>query len=484
MTRINTDLTAASVALCLLLSFSPQAHGDNPPVSGGMTDGPAWHAGDHHIHSRYSVGWNKETSPPTPIVAGDAIYPIGMNAAMARYYGLSWVVATDHGGPMHSKVNFELAYPELVQSRKVVPEVVQFAGMELNTPGADHSSLIMAHTADEAERLRDLESRFDRIEPWPADASWNDEARMLEALRVMKGFPEPPVVIANHPSRSATDVGVYGITSPAELRNWNDTAPGIAIGMAGAPGHQAKTIERDGSRRDAHRGSYGRSPTLGGFDQMTARVGGFWDGMLGEGRHWWITANSDSHVNWREGGSDFWPGEYSKTYVWAEKTHAGILEGLRQGHIFVTTGDLISELYVSVTVDGADAHEASIGSTLPVRSGADVLVTIRFRDPGNANSHGDRPRVSRVDLITGVVTGRVADTNSSTRVVARFDGDTWQSEAEYHTVTHRLRDLQANTYLRVRGTNGSELEPEPDARGESPWDDLWFYSNPIFLEVQ
>jgi hypothetical protein len=38
-------------------------------------------------------------------------------------------------------------------------------------------------------------------------------------------------------------------------------------------------------------------------------------------------------------------------------------------------------------------------------------------------------------------------------------------------------------YLRVRGTNTSEMEPELDPRGENPWQDLWFYSNPIFVEV-
>jgi hypothetical protein len=39
-------------------------------------------------------------------------------------------------------------------------------------------------------------------------------------------------------------------------------------------------------------------------------------------------------------------------------------------------------------------------------------------------------------------------------------------------------------YLRVRGTNTSEMEPELDLRGENPWQDLWFYSNPIFVEVK
>ena len=35
--------------------------------------------------------------------------------------------------------------------------------------------------------------------------------------------------------------------------------------------------------------------TWGGFDWMTATVGGLWDSLLAEGKPWWITANSDSH---------------------------------------------------------------------------------------------------------------------------------------------------------------------------------------------
>ena len=369
-----------------------------PPSVAPAAEGPWWLAGDHHIHSRYSVGWNRETDPPTPIVAGGAIYPIPMNALMARHHGLSWMVATDHGGPNHSRVNLEQAYPELLMSRQAVPEVVQFFGLELNSPGAGHASLIMPHTHDEAQRLYSIESRFDKREPFPPDPTWDTEAHMLEALRVMKAFPKKPVVIANHPSRSATDLGVYGLHSPEELRNWNDLAPQVAVGMAGAPGHQARTLNPDGTRRDEARGAYGRWPTMGGFDQMTARLGGFWDSMLGEGRRWWITANSDSHVNWREGASDFWPGEYSKTYVRAERSHDAILDGLRRGRIFVTTGDLVSELFVTVRVTGkGGAVEADIGGTLRVPSGSEVLVTIRFLDPDTANAHGDNPSVARVD---------------------------------------------------------------------------------------
>jgi hypothetical protein len=454
----------------------------------GPADEPAasrsWIAGDHHIHSRYSVGWDREQEPPAPIVAGDAIYPIPMNALMARHFGLSWMVATDHGGPNHSRVNLEIAYPELLIAREVVPEVVQFFGMEFDTPGADHSSMIMPHSHDEADHVHELESRFSRNEPWPADPSWNTEPRMLEALRVMDSLPRKPIVIANHPSRSARGLGEYGLYDPAELRDWNDRAPEVATGMAGAPGHQAVTVARDGSIEDGARGGYARHPTMGGFDQMTARLGGFWDSMLGEGRRWWITANSDSHVNWREGGSDFWPGEYSKTYVLAEKSHDAILEGIRSGRIFVTLGDLVSEVWVAA--EGAGGR-AETGGTLRVPEGEDVRITVRLRDPEAANHGGGTPEVARVDLITGRVTGPVADrtvdTNPTTAVVARFTDADWRRTGEVLEMSFVIENVTADLYVRVRGTSGGELEPEPDPRGEDPWSDLWFYTNPIFVEV-
>ena len=443
-----------------------------------------WLAGDHHIHSRFSVGWDDTTNPPTPIIGGDAIYPIPMNALMARYYGLSWMVSTDHGGPLHSKVNLEQAYPELVMSREVVPEVIQFYGMEFDTPGADHSSLIIPHSHDEADHLHHLESQFNRREPFPSDSTWDTEPRMIEALQAMDGLSPKPVVIANHPSRSARGFRKYGRYDPEEFRNWNDTAPEIAVGMAGAPGHQAVAINKDGSPRMGRRGGYRLFPTMGGFDQMTAVVGGFWDSMLGEGRHWWITANSDSHVHWKEGGADFWPGEYSKTYVWAEKNHDDILDGIRNGRVFVTLGDLISELYVTVSAAG---NSVDIGGDLSFPAGEEVDITIRFLDPDALNAAGQNPSVSRVDLIMGDITGPVADraidTNPTTRVVARFTEEQWETDGDYKVINFRMNNVSTRSYIRIRGTNGEEQEPAGDPVGEDPWSDLWFYANPIFLNI-
>jgi hypothetical protein len=374
-------------------------------------------------------------------------------------------------------------------SRQEVPEVVQFYGMEFDTPGADHSSMIMPNTPNERQALRDIESRFSKRDAYPRDPARDTEPKMLEALTYMRSLPTPPVVIGNHPSRSARGVGTYGLYSPREFRDWNDTAPRVAVGMEGAPGHQASALNRDGSiDSTGARGGYSNSPTLGGFDQMTAILGGFWDSMLGEGRKWFVTSTSDSHRHYSEGGSDFWPGEFSKTYVLARPTHADILDGIRNGRVFVTTGDLISELDVTVRRAGQGSATASIGGTLSLGGTQDIEVTIRVRDPLAANHRGHTPSVVRVDLIMGDVMGpssdRTLDRNPTTRVVQRFSPNQWTVDGEFLVMSHVVRGVQRNSYLRVRGTNTNELEPLPDPKGEDMWKDLWFYSNPIWVSVR
>jgi len=484
MNRMDSAPTPMSVARRVLLFVSLTSIWGIPALA---QEAPRWLAGDHHIHSWYSMILDRTTDPPTPIRGSHGFYPIPMNALMAKHHGLSWLVATDHGGPNHSKITAEQVYPELVLSREVVPEVVQFYGMELNTPAADHSSVIIPHTHDERERLFQLESGFDKRDAFPPDPTRDTEEKMIEALKLMSEFPDKPVVIANHPSRTNAAAGVYGLDAPSELRAWNDAAPDVAVGMAGAPGHQANALNPDGSLDErASRGQYANAYTFGGFDEMTGRLGGFWDSMLGEGRHWWITANSDSHHHWTDGGNDFWPGEYSKTYVYARKNHDDILAALRAGRVFVTTGDLISELDVTAVADGG--RESIMGETLEFQSGDDVLVTIRVRDPDAANANEDLPAVNRIDLIVGDVTAKYddldLDINPTTYVLRRFTSRDWKQDGEFLTITHELQNVSKPMYLRVRGTNTDQLEPEPDPRGEDPWGDLWFYSNPIFLEPQ
>ncbi|WP_221760864.1 hypothetical protein [Kibdelosporangium aridum] len=303
---------------------------------------------------------------------------------------------------------------------------------------------------------------------------------MIEFLKAAKDMRNKPLVIAHHTSRSATGLGVYGQDTPREFRNGNNTAPEIYVGFEGAPGHQAAPLN------GGARGGYGNHPTYGGYDQMTARVGGLWDSLLGEGRKWWITATSDSHVHWTRGGADFWPGEYSKTYVLARQDYGDIMDALRNGRIFVTTGDLITTLDLTAKGRG---REAMVGETLALsrRDRNDVEIEIRFRPPQGKNGNGDRPEVGRVDLIVGNVTGvnadLDADTNPTTKVVARFGPRDWRRQGSEYVIRHTLRNVEQDLYARVRGTNTDELEPLADGK-ENPWTDLWFYSNPVFVRVR
>ncbi|MCE7004579.1 hypothetical protein LWC34_17345 [Kibdelosporangium philippinense] len=437
----------------------------------------AWRAGDHHVHSEYSGEFDTSVNPPRFHKGADAVYPIVTNAIMAKHFGLTWAMCTDHGGPTHSKVNLVLAYPDLVRSRQLVPEVLQFWGMEFDAPKLDHHTLMIPRHDDEAKMLFELESRFAKHDAFPADPGRDTEAKMIEFLKAAKDMRQKPLVIAHHAARSATGLGVYGQDTPREFRNGNNVAPDVYVGFEGAPGHQA------GPLNGGSRGGYGSYPTHGGFDQMTARVGGLWDSLLGEGRRWWITATSDSHVHWTRGGSDFWPGEYSKTYVLARQDYGDIMDALRNGRIFVTTGDLITSLDLSAK---SRDRSAAVGETLFLRKrdGADVEIEIRFRPSQGTNGNGDRPEVRRVDLIVGDVTGVNAnldsDTNPTTKVVARFGPRDWRRQGSEYAIRHTLRNVEQDLYARVRGTNTDELEPLPDDK-ENPWTDLWFYSNPVFV---
>ena len=457
----------------------------------------AWLAGDSHVHSHWSPGYDRTKNPPEPILGADAIYSTPVNAQQARQYGLSWMVTTDHGGPNHSKLNLIHAYAELKESRKLVSEVLQFYGLELNMPAMDHHTLIMPNTEDEWQELFNIESQFDANESWPPDPTRNTDAMGLRALAFMKTMRRLPLMFANHPSRSATGVGVYGLDQPREFRNNNDLAPDIYHGMEGAPGHQAGGLEPDGSQKrgadgtpSGDRGAYGHdgARTFGGFDQMTAIVGGLWDALLGEGRRFWIVATSDSHANFADTakpGSDFWPGQYQKTYVWASRSYDDILDGLRGGRIFAVAGDLINELDVVAESGGS---RAEMGETLNAVAGADVKVTIRFNVPASPNANGEHPVVRRVDLIVGDVRGpaesRDLDKNETAKVAARFTANDWVRHGTVHTMSTTLLKTTRPTYLRVRGTSTDELEPSMDPKGENPWSDLWFYANPIFVSVR
>jgi hypothetical protein len=472
-----------------------------------------WIKGDWHTHTKMSDG-----SKPLPTL---------LDIALA--YGLDFIGTSDHGGAGTSdpfgilwidredvailgdywenplgyqgmwrwQALSEYAYPVVQGYRTNHPDKVIWQGFEWCAPGANDATVAILE--DDRYAISEFEYMFCRYDDDTTgldlpkiNEEWDDA--LTAASWLQEHFAETGFISINHPSRSLD-------WSPGEIRDLHNAGPGVVIGMTAFPGHQKAEA----------RGEYGKTiikhnqdlsykaRTYGGTDYMTARLGGLWDSLLGEGRRFYVTGVSDYHNSF----SDFWPGQYAKIHVYVEEKDdpIALVAALKAGHYFPVIGDLIDALDFQAESGTASAQ---MGDTLTVEPGADVLVTIRFHSPA-VNNNGDSVAVDHIDMIAGEVNGlkvpgtsdyKKGETNSTTRVIARFDE--WQVDAEgYNVIHYRVENLTQAMYFRLRGTNlGLDVPNETDADGnplcddlmgknteEKVWADLWFYSNPIFVEV-
>jgi hypothetical protein len=486
---------AGAAAASVLAGTAGTAEAAPAARSRARAGGYLWLAGDHHIHTQYSP---------------DAQYRVIDQVTNAARYGLDWCVITDHGGPTHARYGVEKVNPDIRAARAEVPQTLVFQGLEWNIPAAEHATVFVAPGPNEVTVLKQFENDYDGTVRGASASTPANEALAVAGLsflerQVRARRVADALMLANHPARR-------GVDSPHEIRGWRDAAPGIAVGMEGAPGHQAAGIPAP-LGPGSGRGYYDNSPsassfpgyppesyrTFGGFDWMTSTVGGLWDSLLAEGRPWWITANSDSHkvyadwvknpvgnnpdAPWDAAGhtftnfgrygdpvyaggiqtsyGDFWPGYYSKTHVGAARPdYRAVMAGIRAGRIWVSHGDLIRGLDVRVRVRGGDRAGVTLGGQLRVRRGADVEVRIAITLAGRPNPAQLVPTLERVDLITGRVTGAVGDrdtfTTPDTRVVRSFEVGRNSGRI---VLTHTFHDVRDPFYLRLRGTDGNRSAP-------------------------
>ncbi len=495
-------------------------------------------AGDHHIHTMHSP---------------DATYTPLQQIKNGENNGLDWLVITDHGGTAHQKYAIDLISPEIAAARKQT-SVHVFQGLEWNVPGAEHATVIVPPGRNTVDVLKKFEGMYDGsvladLKKVTRATSTDGEPMAVEGLKwlqtqVQSGTIPMALMFANHPARK-------GLDSPHEVRAWRDTAPGIAVGWEGAPGHQMAAhpdvqaaLKAIGSTTINGRGYYDNSPgadsfagfaptasenpyrTYGGYDWFTARVGGLWDSLLAEGKPWWITANSDSHsifgsslqgthlvggipgnqdsAYYNTTGSygapvdsgapinlygDFAPGAYSRTIVGvAEKSYLGIMQSLKSGNIITTHGGIIDWADIRVTTD-TDKQGVTIGGRTVAARGDSVTASITVKLASVVNSNGVIPQLKLVQLISGAVTGPVTDKDTifapQTTITESY---TVNQTSGTVTFSHTWKNVQGDFYLRFRGGDGNKVDatgnPMMDVMGNaSPWESLWFYTNPVFVTV-
>ena len=273
-----------------------------------------------------------------------------------------------------------------------------------------------------------------------------------------------------------------------------------------------------------------------------------WDAMLSEGRRYWFFASSDWHNRGSfgpmdyEATNDFWPGEYQEQFSYVVNDPSRdraqqIVDSLRSGNSFAVQGQLIDSLEFIACSGG---RCATMGETLTVRPGAPVRVKIRMHDPRGENNSPyefdnpslkqiglnvpiNEPKVAQVDLITGEVYEQLSPQDpeyfeplapSTTKVAKSWGmGEIQANNRGVSSINYRLRPTN-DMYVRIRGTNipaGTPNErdmygnPLPDNLTDNipcddpacpphvagtldmdveAWADLWFYANPIFIEVE
>jgi hypothetical protein len=447
-------------------------------------------------------------------------------------YGLDWFSNSEHGGtstrdpfgnPLATPVwrwasiqNW--SWPIVRDLRPVYSSKTLLQGVEWNVPTHEHASVTIA--TNEPTGTVDFEYLFDASDKDTSRIGYSKDNTSTQAAIDASSWLEAHYrdsswFIVNHPSRKL----LYTV---ADFRDFNNAAPDVAFGFEAIPGHQKAAARGEFGNFFTAYGKMTSDPasadptvtamarTYGGADYMLAKVGGLWDSMLGEGRHFWAFTASDFHDdNTARGGADFWPGEYNQLHNYQTGTKpTDVVNSLRSGNAFITEGDLIKGLQFKADAVYKGRGSATMGQTLAVKKGGNVLVTISFCVPDH-NANGNKNAVNHVDVIRGNVGGKIAPTsadysnptNSTTAVVARFGQRNWSSKnsrAGWHTVQFLVKNVQKDTYLRLRGTNmGLSVPDQTDADGNplrddlvgansaaQAWADLWFYSNPVFIHVQ
>lgn len=240
-----------------------------------------------------------------------------------------------------------------------------------------------------------------------------------------------------------------------------------------------------------------------------------WDAMLGEGRKFFFFGSSDWHNRGEfspfeaQTTLDFWPGEYQKNHVFAANGSGNfsnasarrLVRGMREGNVFVTTGDLVDQFFITACYD-ITGRCATMGQTLVVRRGqGNVTFRVEFRDPTTPNNSVytfdnpslaqigisqplNQPEVHHFDVIRGDITGiipptdpayRTNNSNPSTEIFATFGQEDFVPAGDRQAFEWTLsgESLTIDQYFRLRGTNLPQGTPnETDAEGNPLSDDF------------
>jgi hypothetical protein len=359
----------------------------------------------------------------------------------------------------------EIEYPAIV-SRTQMYNKTLVEGLEWVVPGHEHTDVAViagqnpAGTGN-ANNIAQFEFLYDRGDidqigqldgsnnPLWTGKSFNNSGTLGHQKAVagvhwlQSRFPLASYVIPTHSERAGAfnPSGSNGYNIE-HFRDFNNAGPTVAFGIE-SPGHMAQGSKTGGS------GSYTPNAVGGGTYGMqgiyTAKVGGLWDGLLGEGRNSFIYVSSDWHNRGAFGArdaqttSDFIPGEYTKLYVPNSSTFTAqsIVDGMRSGNSYSVNANIVGPDMV-FRAHGNDGIWKTMGETIVANAGETITIEMQMTIPTSNNSPYsfnnplltpvgiaqplNKPMLDHVDLITGQITGVIDPSNPAYSLPANAGG--------------------------------------------------------------
>ncbi|HEV3342439.1 MAG TPA: VanZ family protein [Pirellulales bacterium] len=300
--------------------------------------------------------------------------------------------------------------------------------------------MLFPPSLDKGQALAEFKAEFDDLGREAHDPMLAEQGlKWLASRAAAEGVR--PVAMLEHPSqkRESSDQ-VAG-----DVRRWR-TVNDIVVGLSGAPGHQG--MEPVGGYRS-------RTKTIDRWDPVVADLGDAWDKLLADEIDVWAaSAPSDFHDDTDGGLRDYWPGQFSETWLYApDRTAEGALQALRAGTFFGVQGHIAREVELLVEAEGLP-RPAMAGECVEVGSGSQVTVRLQYKSP-KEDWDGRTNRIDKVELIA------VADGTAATLAFGR-------PNPSGPALTEKVEVPERGIVIRARGGNG----------------DLMFYTNPIRVRAR
>lgn len=386
-----------------------------------------WITVDTHIHTQFSDGANT----------------VSEIAKKAYEFGCNAIAITDHGDHNLKKVFSDEYFNAIFEADNQFPLLTIIPGLEWNIPpmnGREHVTVLMPKSDNLPRNLSAFRDRYDHFEQF--DNKFLSPQGAFEWLNkhAIEG-QDKAVVIYNHPSRKDYQT----MENEHDIAYWQNFS-NLVVGFSGAPGHQKKRGDNNGSYET-------RLKTVNGWDPAVEKIAGEWDSLLQKGyKVWAARAASDFHNT----KMDYWPCQFSTTHLLAKSnSHNDVLSAFHSGAYWAQHGKFIHSVDFSVQTN---SENLSVGQSAVIDN-KNVQVNLSLR----LNTHDWQGYPTSLDDIELVII-----TDNDIRSIPFYDLTLTNNEL------HISYNYQLSSPFAIFRWRGKSIQPEQHH--------YMFYTNPIKIE--